>query len=78
METIKPKSSEQLDFQIYSSSVSDQERRHTVNNLTKGAGAILNSFLVYKGWKFPIVFLTESDEKHLFDVEVIISKLDYY
>ena len=29
--------------------------------------------MVYKGWKFPIVFLTETDEKYLFDVEVMIT-----
>jgi hypothetical protein len=37
-----------------------------------GAGAILLSRLVYLGWKFPIVKLTESDEKYLFDLEVRI------
>ena len=44
--------------------------RHNINNLTKGAGAILNSYLVYKGWKFQVIFLTESDEKYLFNLEV--------
>lgn len=36
----------------------------------QGAGAILNSRLVYTGWKFPAFVLTERDERWLFDVEV--------
>lgn len=36
----------------------------------QGAGAILNSRLVYTGWKFPTFVLTERDERWLFDVEV--------
>ena len=41
---------------------------HAVNQ--KKAGAIMNSTLVHNGWKFPHFILTESDERHLFDVEV--------
>ena len=41
-----------------------------VSQLQRGAGAILNSSLVYSGWKFPHVVLTESDERYLFDLEV--------
>ena len=37
---------------------------------TRGAGAILFSSLVYKGWKFPPFLPTESDERYLFDLEV--------
>jgi hypothetical protein len=36
----------------------------------QGAGAILNSRLVYTGWKFPAFMLTERDERWLFDAEV--------
>lgn len=36
----------------------------------QGAGAVLNSRLVYTGWKFPAFVLTERDERWLFDVEV--------
>lgn len=36
----------------------------------KGAGAILKLPLVYSGWKFKPVLLTECDERHLFDLEV--------
>ena len=36
----------------------------------RGAGAILFSSLVNKGWKFPPFLLTESDERYLFDLEV--------
>jgi len=36
----------------------------------QGAGAVLNSRLVYTGWKFPTFVLTERDERWLFDVEV--------
>ena len=38
--------------------------------LQRGAGAILNSSLVFSGWKFPRVVLTDADERHLFDLEV--------
>lgn len=37
------------------------------------AGAILFSSLVYQGWKFPAFLLTDSDERHLFDLEVLFS-----
>lgn len=37
----------------------------------QGAGAILNSRLVYAGWKFPPFVLTERDERWLFDAEVL-------
>jgi len=40
--------------------------------LQRGAGAILQSALVYSGWKFSKVVLTDSDERHLFDLEVKI------
>lgn len=46
---------------------------HTKPNkigLYHGAGAILNSRLVYYGWKFPDFVITEHDERYLFDVEV--------
>lgn len=46
------------------------ERDDTLLNSTKGAGAILFSSAVYKGWKFPSFLLTESDERYLFDLEV--------
>jgi hypothetical protein len=39
----------------------------------KGAGAILNSSLVFTGWKFPRFMLTEGDDRFLFDVEVLCS-----
>ena len=36
----------------------------------KGAGAILYSPLVYQGWRFPYVQLTENDDHYLFEIEV--------
>lgn len=38
--------------------------------LQRGAGAILQSALVYSGWKFAKIVLTDSDERYLFDTEV--------
>jgi hypothetical protein len=36
----------------------------------KGAGAILHSNLVNRGWKFPNVKLNEYDEQYLLEKEV--------
>ena len=44
----------------------------------KGAGAILYSPLVYQGWRFPYVQLTENDDPYLFEVEVANILLHIY
>ena len=36
----------------------------------RGAGEILYSPLVYQGWRFPYIQLTESDDRYLFEIEV--------
>lgn len=41
-------------------------------NSNKKAGAILNSALVFTGWKFPLFIFTDRDERFLFDLEVKI------
>jgi hypothetical protein len=41
-----------------------------VVNVGSGAGSIMYTSVVHSGWKFPFVFLTDVDEKYLFDVEV--------
>lgn len=37
---------------------------------SSGAGAILFSALVYRGWRLPPFLLVDTDEKHLFELEV--------
>ena len=45
----------------------------------KGAGAILYSPLVYQGWRFPFVQLTENDDHYLFEIEVTYNAItDWY
>lgn len=39
----------------------------------RGAGAILTSWLVYQGWKFPNFVSSESDDRIFFDLEVTIT-----
>jgi hypothetical protein len=41
-------------------------------NSNKKASAILNSALVFTGWKFPLFIFTDRDERFLFDLEVKI------
>eukprot|EP01038_Epipyxis_sp_PR26KG_P012323 gene12323-16528_t len=55
----------------------EQAIPHNENNISKpkntiyrGAGAILNSSIVFHGWKFPNFVIVDSDERYLFDVEV--------
>lgn len=40
------------------------------SRMKHGAGSIINSPLVAKGWRFPPFALTEADERYLFDAEV--------
>jgi hypothetical protein len=35
-----------------------------------GAGSIMYTKVVHDGWKFPYVYVTDVDEKYLFDLEV--------
>jgi hypothetical protein len=55
-----------------------QNKNKTKNSTFFGAGAILNSRLVYSGWKFPRFVFTEFDDRHFFDVEVISFFLIFY
>jgi hypothetical protein len=50
-------------------------RRSTVPLLdARGAGAILFSSLVYQGWRFPPFLLVDTDEKHLFELEIKVRR----
>lgn len=37
----------------------------------QGAGAILGTWLVYTGWKFPHCVVVDADDRFIFDVEVL-------
>jgi hypothetical protein len=56
---------------------SSNEKKEVQKIYHSGAGAILHSSLVFQGWKFPSFLLTDSDERHLFDLEVKV-KLNHH
>ena len=66
---------ELLHSNIYTQSETDLHVPNLIYSNNKigtyhGAGAILNSRLVYNGWKFPDFVITDHDERYIFDVEV--------
>lgn len=59
------------DSWIYTGKAPQQSQR--VQRSTRGAGAILYSSLLQYGWRFPTVKISDTDEKYLFDLEVVRS-----
>ena len=47
-----------------------RKKREQQQSISRGAGAILFSSLVYQGWRFPSFVLVDTDERYLFELEV--------
>ena len=66
---------EYVDADVLAYEAPHHPRRSVAPVPDAGAGAILFSSLVYQGWRFPPFLLVDTDEKHLFELEIKVRRV---